>query len=221
MSSKRSTVAVIGLSTFGSTVARELARFGNDVIGIDILDKRVNAHADDLSQALILDARDDAALREAGLEQCSMALVSVGSDIEASILATMNLKTLGVSDIWAKAASRNHHRILLKLGVTRVIHPEAEVGQRVAQMMNNPMVRDFASLGNGSYIVSFRVPAMLEGKSLEALDHGRFNLRCIGVMRGTEFRGRDGEPCDLKEKDLLILLGERGKLRDFADNLNI
>ncbi|MXQ09170.1 TrkA family potassium uptake protein [Alphaproteobacteria bacterium GH1-50] len=220
MSRKRRTVAVIGLGTFGSTVAAEMARFGNDVIGVDIDAKRVNAQADNLAQALILDARDDAALREAGLEECTIGLVAIGSDIEASILATMNLKTLGVGDIWAKAASKNHHRILLKLGVSRVIHPEAEVGQRVAQMMNNPMVRDFASLGNGFHIVSFRVPDSLDGASLDDLDHTRFDLRCLGVMRGTEFRGRDGEPCPLKEKDLLILLGERGKLRDFGDSLH-
>jgi len=220
MANKVRTFAVIGLGTFGSTVARELVRFENHVIGIDIDEHRVTAHADDLTQTLILDARVDGALQEAGLDGCDVGLVAIGSDIEASILATINLKTIGIDTIWAEATSRNHHRILTKLGAKRVIHSDEEVGRHIAQMLHNPLVRDYVSLGNGQNVVNFRIPESLEGKSLDELSHRQdFDLRCIGVLRGTEFIGHDGATCELHKDDLLLLLGRRNDLRDFADSL--
>jgi trk system potassium uptake protein TrkA len=220
MASRNRTFVIVGLGTFGATVAHELVRFGNHVIGIDISEKRVSAEAERLSQALILDARDDAALREAALDGCGTALVAMGSDIEASILTTMNLKTLGLPKVWAKATSRNHHRILSKLGVDRVIHPEMEVGQHIAQMLHNPLVRDYVSLGNGQHVVNFRIPESLEGKRLTDLSYGKeYNLRCIGHLRGTEFLGQDGTPSELQKDDLLLLLGRRNDLREFAGSL--
>ncbi len=220
MGRKSRSFAVIGLGTFGSTVALELARFGNDVMGIDTNEKLVAAYAQDLSQALILDAREDGALREAGVESVDVGLVAIGTDIEASILSVINLKTLGVGTIWAKATSKNHHRILSKLGVDRVIHPEKEVGQHIAQVLHNPLVRDYVSLGNGQHVVNFRVPESLQGKTLTQLPHdNKFQLRCIGVMRGSKFLGHDGTDCELQAEDLLLLLGERKNLRDFASSL--
>ncbi|SHG87013.1 potassium channel family protein [Marivita hallyeonensis] len=216
----KATFAVIGLSTFGSVVAKELERFGNHVIGVDIDEAKVGAHSEHLSQALIFDARDDGAMREAGIDQCEVGLVAIGSNIETSILAAINLKTVGVKKVWAKAGSKNHHRILSKLGVDRVIRAEKEVGQHVAQMLNNPLIRDYVSLGNGLHIVNFTVPESLEGKELSDLSYAEdYDLRCLGVMRGTEFIGRDGEACTLQKDDLILMLGRRSELRDFAGSL--
>lgn len=217
---KHRTFGVIGLGNFGSTVAKELQRFGNDVIGIDISEARVTHHAETLSQAMIVDARDDAALREAGVGECDIAVVAMGSDLEASILAAINLKLVGVPTVWAKATTKTHHRILSKLGVDRIVHPEVEIGQHIAQVLHNPLVRDYVSLGNGYHVVNFRIPESLEGKSLNDLPHGdKYNLRCIGVMRGTEFVGQDGATCQLQRDDFLLLLGQRKDLRDFASSL--
>ena len=99
MSAKKRTIGVIGLGNFGSTVATELTRFGNYVIGVDLNQQRVSNHVERLSQAVIADARDDIALREAGLADCDMALVAMGSDLESSILSAINLKLLGVETI--------------------------------------------------------------------------------------------------------------------------
>lgn len=212
--------AIIGLGNFGSTVATELMRFGNHVIGIDIDETLVNRQVDSLTQALIVDARDEIALREAGVSECDMALIAIGSDLEASILAAINLRTLGVPTVWAKASTKTHHRILSKLKVDRVIHPEVEVGQHIAQVMHNPLVRDYVSLGNGYHVVNFRIPVTLEGKRLSEMPHrDDYNLRCIGAMRGTEYLGHDGQDCELRKDDLLILLGQRGDLRNFAASL--
>ncbi|MHA7875164.1 potassium channel family protein [Roseivivax sp.] len=220
MAEKSRIFGVVGLGNFGSTVARELTRFGNQVIGIDIDETRVSAHADKLSQALIVDARDDQALKEAGMGDCDVALVALGSDLEASILSAINLKLVGVDKIWAKARTKTHHRILSRLGVDRIVHPEVEVGQHIAQVLHNPLIRDYISLGNGFYVVNFRIPKSLEGKSLGDLAHGeKFNLRCVGVMRGTKFIAQDGEACTFESDDLLLLLGQRADLRRFAASL--
>ncbi|MCV2892108.1 potassium channel family protein [Lentibacter sp. XHP0401] len=214
------TFGVVGLGNFGSTVAKELQRFGNHVIGVDMSEARVMSLADTLSQAMIVDARDDAALREAGFGDCDVAVVAMGDDLEASILAAINLKLVGVPVVWAKATTKTHHRILSKLGVDRIIHPEVEVGQHIAQVLHNPLVRDYVSLGNGYHVVNFRIPESLEGRSLEDLPHGeKFNLRCIGVMRGTEFVGQDVTGCQLERNDLLLLLGQRKDLHNFAASL--
>ncbi|QFT62103.1 trk system potassium uptake protein TrkA [Roseivivax halotolerans] len=220
MADKARIFGVVGLGNFGSTVAHELTRFGNQVIGIDIDEGRVTAHADKLSQAMIVDARDDAALKEAGMGDCDVALIAMGSDLEASILSAINLKLVGVEKIWAKARTKTHHRILSRLGVDRIVHPEVEVGQHVAQVLHNPLIRDYISLGNGYYVVNFRIPKSLEGKSLDDLEHrSEFNLRCIGVMRGTKFLAQDGEACTFEPDDLLLLLGQRNDLRRFAASL--
>lgn len=214
------TFGVVGLGNFGSTVANELQRFGNHVIGIDISESRVAKHADGLSQVMIVDARDDAALREAGFGDCEVGLVAIGADLEASILAAINLKLVGVPVVWAKATTKTHHRILNKLGVDRIIHPEVDVGQHVAQVLHNPLVRDYISLGNGFHVVNFRIPESLEGKKLDDLPQdSEFDLRCVGVMRGTEFVGQDGMDCELARDDLLLLLGQRKDLRRFASSL--
>jgi trk system potassium uptake protein TrkA len=109
---------------------------------------------------------------------------------------------------------------LSKLGVTRVIHPEKDVGEQVAQMLHNPRVRDIMSLGTGQYVVNFRVPESHAGKMTETFgDLEKHNLRCVGVLRGTEFLSHTGENADLSEDDLILLLGNRGDLRAFAGGL--
>lgn len=212
--------AVIGLGTFGGTVAGELMSFGSDVIGVDIDEAPVNAYADTLSQTMQLDARDEDALREAGIGDCDVALVAMSDDLEATVLTVVNLRHLGVHTIWAEAAGRKHHRILMKVGVDRVIHPREEIGNSVAQMLHNPLVRDYASLGNGYFVVNFIVPDALEGNKvseIEAFDE--MNVRVLGVMRGSEFLG-DGD-CEkpLEEDDKLILLGTRKTLRALAERV--
>ncbi|PVA10809.1 TrkA family potassium uptake protein [Pelagivirga sediminicola] len=217
---RHDTFAIIGLGNFGSTVATELMRFGNHVIGMDHDEHAVNAQAETLSQALIVDARDEAALREAGVADCHIALIAIGDDLESSILAAINVKTLGVPVVWAKAMSKTHHRILSKLKVDRIIHPEVEVGQHIAQVLHNPLVRDYVSLGNGFNVVNFRIPESLEGKTLSDIPYDeKYDLRCIGAMRGTEWLGCDGDDVTLRKDDLLLLLGQRPNLRSFAASL--
>jgi len=217
---KTRSFAVIGLGTFGSTVASELARFGNPVLGIDTDERHVTRLANTLTEAIIADGKDEAALKEAGVGNYDVAIVAIGEDLEANILCTMNVKLLGLETIWVKALNRTHHRILTKLGADRVILPEQEVGQHIAQMLHNPLVRDYVSLGNGYHVVDFKVPARLDGKPVnDPAIFSKYDLRPLGAMRENQFLSCESGDLKLKEGDKLLLLGKRVDLRHFGDDL--
>lgn len=214
------TFAVIGLGAFGSTVASELFRAGHKVMGVDLDERLVSQMASSLTSSFIFDTTDEGALREAGLDCCDVALVAIGSDIQASILTTMNLRMIGIETIWVKAANKTHHRILLKLDVDRIIEPEQEMGRHIAQMLNNPMVRDYASLGNGHSVVAIVIPEHLDGKNMRALvDSDEFGLHALGLMRGSEFLAVAGAETTFRKDDRLLLLGRSQDLRRFGEQL--
>jgi trk system potassium uptake protein len=217
---RRRNFAVIGLGSFGSTVASELARFGNHVLGIDTSEKCVARIADVIAEAVIADARDETALREAGVEECDVAVIAMGGDLEANVLATMNAKLIGVKTIWAKAANKTQHRILLKLGAERVVLPEMEMGQHIAQMLNNPAVRDYVSLGNGFHVVNMAAPAWMDGKAIGSLKLAeKYELRCLGIMRGSDYVDVTDPATPLRTEDRMLMLGRRPSLRAFGDTL--
>jgi trk system potassium uptake protein TrkA len=210
--------AVIGLGAFGGAVAMELARFGNRVIGVDIDDMRVARHADHLYETVIADGRDEQTLRELGLGAYDVTLVAIGENLEASILCTMNAKVVGARTVWVKGADRTHHRILVKIGADRVILPEHETGMHIAQMLHNPLVRDYVSLGNGFHVVNITAPERLQGRTVGSLKLAkRFELHCLGLMRGTEYLDIASGDTEIRAEDRLLLLGRRLNLRRFAD----
>lgn len=217
---KSRSFAVIGLGTFGSTVASELARYGNHVLGIDVDERNVSRLADDLAEAIIADGRDEEALREAGVASYDAAVVAIGEDLEANILCTMNVKLLGVRSVWVKAINRTHHRILTRLGADRVILAEQEMGQHIAQMLHNPLVRDYVNLENGFHVFNVRVPQRLDGAVIGDLKlDQRFELRCLGLMRDSEYNACASGDTPIEADDKLLILGRRKNLRKFADNL--
>ena len=217
---KSRSFAVIGLGTFGSTVAKELAKYGNPVLGIDSNEQNVGRLADILTEAIIADGREEEALKEAGLSNYDVVVIAIGEDLEANILCTMNAKLLGVEIIWVKALNKTHHRILSRLGADRVIQPEQEVGQHIAQILHNPQVRDYVSLGNGFHVVDYKAPKLLEGASIK--DPKWFEigaLSVLGFMRESDFYAGAADTPPLKEGDKLLLLGKREDLRQFGDTM--
>ncbi|MBU2958399.1 TrkA family potassium uptake protein [Paracoccus sp. 1_MG-2023] len=209
---------VIGLGSFGSVVASELARFGNRVMGVDKDPRRVAALAETLPQSVILDATDEGALREAGIDRYDVGLVSIGNDLESNVIAAMNLRLIGVGTVWAKAESRTHHRILSKIGADRVVMPGLEMGRHTAQMLNNPAVQDYVSLGNGFSVVNLLIPQRLAGRHLKDLNIGK-GIEVLGLMRGTEFCNLRLDDRPLQANDRLLLLGKRPDLTRFGDQL--
>ena len=210
-------VAVIGLGTFGGTVAKDLAAFGHHVIGIDVNEARVNDFADDLAQAVIADARDERALQDAGVDQCDAVVIAMGEDLEANIVGAMNARVLGVRHIWVKSRSRTHRRILSKIGVDHVVNPERDMGHRVAQTIHNPFVADYMVAQSGVTIVSLNAPARIVGKSAHAVGFkDRFNIECLGLLRSGKLHRFADDPA-IEEGDAMLLLGRRQDLQRFGE----
>ena len=213
------TFVVIGLGRFGSAMASTLVELGQEVIGIDSSEDRVTAMADLVSQAIQLDAIDAKALRAAGVPDVDVAVISIGENIESSLLVVMQVKDLGVETIIAKAVTPLHGRILERLGVTRVIYPERDMAIRVAHSLVVPNVTDYIELSKDFSIVELPAPADWAGKSLKELAlRPRFGLTLIAIKR--QSATGDGEITNVAPSaddlvqpgDLLALLGDNDRL---------
>jgi trk system potassium uptake protein TrkA len=179
-------VVVIGLGRFGGQVAESLVRLGHEVLGIDEDPKILQGWTDRLTHAVQADSTDDEALRELGVSEFSRAVVGIGTDIEASVLTVVALTELGVKEIWAKAISAKHGKILRSVGVSHVIYPEVAMGERVAHLITSRML-DFIELDDGFAIAKVRAPRNAVGRTLgEAGMRSRFGITVVGVKRPGE-----------------------------------
>ena len=212
--------AVIGLGRFGSAAALELMKMGHSVLGVDANPKLVDKYADQLSRAVIADVTDRQALEELGLDNYDVVLVAIGADIEACLVCVVHLKSLGAPTIWAKAISHAQHLILAKIGVNRIVHPEEEMGMRVAQMLSYPMVNDYITLGNGDYLVEVTASDSLNGQTIrEVLREQLDDVQVLLVKRRGETIIQPEPDYALHAKDLLILFGQLQTLRTAAPKL--
>ena len=210
---------VVGLGAFGSTIALELARLGNDVIGIDLNPTLVSDIADRITHAVIADARDEKVLRDLGVHECDGVVIAIGEDIEANILATLIVKTMSKPRVWSKALNPNHHKILEKLGTDYIVHPEHEMGLRLARSMAYPEVMDYISLGRDRFVVEIRISERVAGKSINALHLAENNLQCLLIEHLDEAVPAPLEHYDLKVNDKIILFGTLGDLRKISKYL--
>lgn len=212
-------VTVIGLGVFGSTVAIELGRLRYDVLGIDLNPSRVDAIADQIAQAVVADARDERVLRELGVHQSDVVVVAIGEDIEANILTTLVVKTMPKPKVWAKALNHNHHRILEKLGADHIVHPEHEMGLRVARTLIYPEVMDYISLGDDQFIAEVHASERLSGKTLDLLHLEENEVQCLFVKRGGFTMVPPSVQHHFELHDQIVLLGTLGHLRKISKYL--
>lgn len=176
--------AVIGLGRFGAAMATTLISLGQDVLGIDSDPDHVQELSDVVPNLLILNASDPKALREAGVGEVDVAVISIGANIEASLLIVMAVKEMGVKSIVAKSTTEVHGRILERLGVDRVIYPEREAATRMAHTLVVPNVIDYISLSSDFSIIEIPAPAMFVGKSLRSIDlRAKHGLTLIAIKR--------------------------------------
>ncbi len=212
---------VIGLGRFGITASLELMHLGHTVTGIDSDEKLAEQYAAELTQTLICDATDERAMAEINLTNSEAVLVAIGEDMQASLLCTLLLKNQGVAQIWVKANSTAHHTILSKLGVNRIIHPEEEMGARVAQALNYPMVNDYLSLGHGVYVVEIRLPPMKKSSTVETLITGfESTISCLLIKRKDNLIKSPSLTCEVAESDVVLLCGSRESLIRIAPRFN-
>jgi trk system potassium uptake protein TrkA len=210
--------AVIGLGRFGASVARALARKGYDVLAVDVNEELTQAISDEVTQAICLDATDEKALRAVGIENVDVAVVGVGTNLEASILATLNLKEIGIKEIVCKAVNEDHKKVLEKIGATRVVQPEREMGTRVANSLVSTSVIEHIELSNESSIVELIAPKEFIGKNLREIDvRAKFGVNVIALKRRIPSASKQGEEeivnvspkaeDIIKKGDILIVLG--------------
>ncbi|HVL05641.1 MAG TPA: TrkA family potassium uptake protein [Acidimicrobiales bacterium] len=158
-------VVVIGLGRFGGSVAEELVRLGFEVLGIDGRAEMVQRYADRLTHVVEADATSDAALAQLGVGDFRHAVVGIGSDIEASVLTTAAIVDMGVPNIWAKAVTRAHGRILERVGAHHIVFPEHDMGHRVAHLVGGRII-DWFQLDEHFAMVETVVPSPLVGRTL-------------------------------------------------------
>ena len=211
-----STIAVIGLGRFGTSLALELVKGGREVLGIDSDEKLVQNIADQLTHVIQADSTDEAALRELGIPDFDSAVVAIGSDLEASILTASLLLQLGVTEVWAKATSASDGRILEQLGVHHVIFPEKDMGQRVAHMVSGETL-DYIQLDEDFVMAKTEAPESFEGKTLSEMKFR--SLHGVTVV-ATRKEGQSYLPSFpetvLNSGDVMIVAGRTKKVEEFC-----
>ena len=204
---------VIGLGLFGSETARRLCEFGCEVLAIDTESDRVQQIASDVTHAVIADARDKEVLRALSAGDFSCAIVAIGSNLGDSVLATMNLKELGVPRIICKAHDETHRQVLLKLGADQVVIPEKENAARLAKSLSSLNVLDYIELSDEYGIIEVPAPNSWLNKSLRELNvRAKLGVNILAVRRDRQLIVSPPADHIIVSGDIMVVLGDTNAL---------
>lgn len=211
-----SPVLVIGLGRFGAATAGELDKLGRDVLAVDEDPALVQKWAERVKHTAVLDARNMSALEQVGARDFPIAIVATGSSIEASVLITANLVDLKIPQIWAKAISESHGKILTRIGAHRVIYPEREAGERVAHLVSGRMI-DFIRFDDNFALVKMYPPKPIRGLSLADSEvRSRYKITVVGVKSPGKPFTYATEQTVVSNHDLIIVSGTNEDIEVFA-----
>lgn len=202
--------AVIGLSSFGYHLCKNLSELGAPVMAIDIDAEKIDDIKPFVQKAVVADAKDKDTLKSLGMEDIDVVVVTVGEPIEVSILITLYLREIGVKEIIAKVITEDHAKILDKLGVSSVVFPERDMAKRIAYTLRRSILLDYVSLGEGYSIVEMGAPSDWLGKPLAALDVRRqYNIQIIVIkdVLSDKVVIIPGGDYVLKDSDILVMVG--------------
>ena len=200
---------VIGLGRFGSQVARQLYSLGCEVLAMDIHSELVQQIANDVTHAVVGDAQDQEVLKALGVRNLDCAVVAIGDDLSASVLATMNLKELGIPYLVCKAHDETHRKVLEKLGADRVVIPEQENGARLARSLSTPNVLDYIELSEEYSIVEVPAPQSGWGNTLKDLNvRAKLGANIIAIRRDGKINVSPGADFMFREGDIIVVLGD-------------
>ena len=212
-----SRVVVLGLGRFGASLALELVRRGTEVLGIDSNARIVQTYADELTHAAVADTTDPEALRQLDVPDFQRAVVGIGNDLEGSILTTAVLVDLAIPNIWARAVSRQHGRILERVGAHRVVLPDHDMGERVAHLVTGRMM-DYIEFEDDFAMIKTVAPSDILDKPLS--DTGvrtRDRITVVGVKRPGHHFTYATQDTVVHAGDLLIVSGKINDVEAFAD----
>ena len=214
---KDDAVLVIGLGRFGSATAETLAQLDREVLAVDTNMDLVQQWSELVTHTVQADVTRIDALQQIGAEKFATAVVAVGSSIESSVLITANLVDLGIPQIWAKAVSASHGKILDRIGATHVIYPEVEAGERVAHLLNGQML-DFIEVDEDFAIVRMLPPKVLIGKTLSAAGiRNEYKITTVGVKKpGESFTYATAETL-IETGDQILVSGHPDDVEKFAE----
>ena len=213
--------AVLGLGIFGSTVAKTLSKYNAEVIAVDIDQKCVNRMADVVTQAMQCDITDIDQLRAAGIQDCDVAVVSMGNHLEQSVMAIINLKELGIPYIVAKAKNKRYMQIFSKIGANKVVRPEKEMAEQVAKGILGKNIIDIIDLDSEYSVVEIPAPKEWTGKTLIDLNLRRkYGINVIGIRNHvTGDLNVCPEPeCTIEKDDHIVLIADGDAINKF-DNM--
>jgi trk system potassium uptake protein TrkA len=201
--------AVIGLGKFGATVVRSLYERGHEVVAIDRDRSRVQEVRDCSTQAIEANCTDQDTLRALGLQDADAVVVSLGEQMDASILVTLYLRELGLKEIVVKAVSEDHGKILHLIGATEIVHPERDTARRVARGLGLRSIVEYLPLASDSSLIEVQSPAEFVGKTLAELEiRKRYQVLVVAIKRGEGLLIATGGDERLVAGDILVLVGK-------------
>ncbi len=200
---------VVGLGRFGSETARQLYRCGCEVLAIDLKGDLVQQIANDVTHAVVGDSRDKEVLRTLGVGDFDCAVIAIGDDLATSVLATMNMKELGVPYLVCKAHDDVHRRVLQKLGADRVVIPEQENAARLAKSLSSPNLLDYIELSEDYSIVELPAPKTWVGKNLKELNvRAKLGVNILAVRRDGKMDVSPAADFTFADGDIVVVLGD-------------
>ena len=199
---------VVGLGRFGAEVARRLCELGCEVLAVDNHTELVQQISADVTHAVVADARDKDVLRALGAKEFDCAIVAIGGSLADSVLATMNLKELGIPKVVCKAHDETHRQVLLKLGADQIVIPEQEQAMRLARSLSSHNVLDYIELSDEYGIVEVPAPKSWVGKSLKELNvRAKLGLNILAVKQDLQINVSPAADYAITAEDILVVLG--------------
>ena len=210
--------AVIGLGRFGTAVARTLLARGHAVLGIDRNREAVQPLSDELTEALILDATEEDALRSIDIALYDAVVVAINDDFEDELLTTLTLKNLGVKRVVGVASDERQKTILLKVGADEVMMPEHDSGQRLGLLLSLPRLVERLALGRDHSIAEMRMPQALADRTVDEVNFtATYHVTLLAIKRGEELIMPPGKDLLLYSDDLMIVIGGDDDVRRVAE----
>ncbi len=204
---------VIGLGRFGSSVARTLYELDNEVLGVDTDDEKVQNISESITHSIQVDATDENSLKSLGIRNFDVAIIAIGADVQASIMATLIVKEMGVRYIIAKANSEIHAKVLYKIGADKVVLPERDMGIRVANSLVSSNILDYIELSDDYNIAEIVSPSEWFGKTLSQLNlRANYGLNVMAVKRMDKIEVSPNSDYVIKENDIVVVIGDTKSL---------
>jgi len=199
---------VIGLGRFGTSVAETLYKLGNDVLALDSDEDVIQDISDKVTHAVQADCTDENSLNALGIKNFDVAVISIGSNMQSSVMATLLAKELGVKHIIAKANNKLHAKVLYKIGADRVIFPERDMGVRVAHNLVSSNILDYIELSSEYSIAEIASPKEWHGKSLVELNvRSRYGINIMAIKKGSYIDISPSAEDMVEEGDIIVAIG--------------